>query len=1049
MSDSPLLPDTAKEPRVTDVFVQRPVVALVFSLLLILVGLRAAVELPVLQYPKIESSSLEIRTPYVGASAETVQGFVTEPIERAASSIPGIDYVDSSTTAGMSQVTAWLKLNEDSTDALAELNTRLSQIRFELPAGAEDPFVVVRRADRPQAGWYLDVPLRNGLDRALVTDYLIRNVNPQFAAIPGVQEVTLEGGREPAMRIWLDPERMEAFNVSTQDLTQALTRNNIISTIGSSENAGRKIDLLVDTNLHDPHEFEDLVIREVDGALIRIRDIARVALGAVEPSGSARITQEPAVFVAIWPLPGANEIEIADEMYGLLEEINTTLPDGMAISIGFDITEYMRSALREIFITLGETVLLVGLVVILFMGSIRTALVPLITIPISLLGAMAAMSLMGFSLNLLTVLAIVLSVGLVVDDAIVVVENVGRYMRQGMSRYEAALASSRQLFAPIIAMTLTLAAVYAPIGFLGGLTGVLFKEFAFTLATAVLISGVVALTLSPVMSGYVNNRTEGRFTVQVNRLFSWTQQLYLRLLDVLLTRNGQVIFVALFVALLSVPFFLFSLKELAPREDQGMIRVAITAPPESSLDYTERYMYDVVDAMKALPNSTDMWQVVFGSGAFGGMMFEPFEEREYSVHEMLPMAFVNLSQIEGVTAFPILGSALPTAGRMDVELVVMSSDEANQMLPYAIELVNAATRTGLFMFADTDLRIDLPQARFELKRDRIADLGMDVAEVSRQLGVLLSGNFVNRFNFQGKAYRVIPMVEEFDRVNPTALLKLKIRTPAGDLVPLSTVAQLEETVAPRVLSKFQQNNAFRITGGVLPGMTKEQALSALELAAEEILPAGYTIDYAGESRQLRTEGNTLVGVLGLSLAFVFLALAVQFNSFRDPLVVLLGSAPLAMSGALFFTFVGWTTINIYSQVGFITLVGLIAKNAILVVEYARQMQRKGLDKLAAVKESASSRLRPVLMTTGATVMGHFPLILVSGSGAEARNSIGIVLVAGMFIGTLFTLFILPSVYLWLGERHQPIPQNQGPQNLGPQNLGPQDQEQSAPEGAAA
>ena len=988
---------------------------------------RAAIDIPILQYPQIESSSLVITTPYIGASAETVQGFITEPIERAAASIPGIDYVDSISTAGISVVTVWLKLNEDSTGALAELNTRLSQIRFELPDGAEDPAVIVRRADRPQAGWYLDVPLTPDMDRALVTDYLVRQVNPQFAAIPGVQEVTLEGGREPAMRIWLDPDKLAAFNVSTQDVERALTRNNIIATIGNSENNSRRIDLLLDSNLRDAAQFEELVIAERQGALLRIRDVARVELGGVEPNGTARITQKPAVFIAIWPLPGANEIEIADRMYEVLARINAQLPDGMKVSIGYDVTQYMRNALREIFITLIETVLLVGVVVVAFMGSIRTALVPLVTIPISLLGAVAAMSVMGFSLNLLTVLAIVLSVGLVVDDAIVVVENVARYMREGMSRFDAALASSRQLFAPIIAMTLTLAAVYAPIGFLSGLTGVLFKEFAFTLAVAVLISGFVALTLSPVMSGFVNAEggREARFTRWVNHLFAVTQQAYRRVLDALLARNGQVLFVALFIALLALPFFLFSQSELAPREDQSAIRVVVTSPPEATQDYTERYMYEVVAALKALPESTFMWQVITPSAAFGGMQFADYEERDLSVHEMYPMAFANLSSITGVTARPILSSALPTAGRLDIEVVVTSSDSAEQMLPHAQALVSEALASGQLLFADTDLRIDLPQARFSLDRNRIADLGMDVAEVSRQLAVFLSGNFVNRFDYKGKAYRVIPMVEDLDRSHPQALLDLNIRTPNGDLVPLSALAQLQESVAPRVLGKFQQNNAFRILGGVRPGSTKEAALSAVEDAAEKVLPPGYQVDYAGESRQLRQEGNTLMGVLGVSLAFVFLALAVQFNSFRDPLVVLIGSAPLAISGALLFTYFGWTTINIYSQVGFITLVGLIAKNAILIVEYARQMQQQGLDKLAAIKEASATRLRPVLMTTGATVMGHFPLVLVTGPGAEARNSIGIILVAGMLIGTLFTLFILPSVYLWLAESRQPQPQTSG------------------------
>ena len=1013
----PELTSAATRPRFTDVFVRRPVLAIVLSLALVLIGLRTAVDMPVLQYPEIESSSLVITTPYIGADAKTVQGFVTEPIERAASSIPGIDYVDSTTTAGMSTVTVWLKLNERSTDALAELTTRLSQIRFELPAGAEDPAVRVRRADRPQAGWYLDVPLNEGMDRATVTDYLTRRVNPQLAAIPGVQEVTLEGGRDPAMRVWLDPDRMAAYNVSTQDIERALGRNNVIGTVGSSENGDRRVNLLVDSTLHDADEFARIVIRRNDDAMIRIADVASVELDGIEPSGTARISQQPAVFIAIWPLPGANEIDIADAMYIMLDNINKTLPDGLHIGIGYDVTLYMRDALREIFITLAETVLLVGIVVIVFMGSLRTALVPLITIPISLLGAVAAMSLMGFSLNLLTVLAIVLAVGLVVDDAIVVVENVARYMREGMTRMEAALASSRQLFAPIIAMTLTLSAVYAPIGFLSGLTGVLFKEFAFTLAIAVLISGLLALTLSPIMSAWVV-ADETRFTKLVNRGFAALQRRYQRLLDQLLARNAQVLFVALFVSLLAVPFYFMSGAELAPLEDQGNIRVVITAPPEASLDYTERYMYDVVSAMEDLPGSTFMWQVLFGSGGFGGMQFTDFDARPESVHQMMPQAFHNLSQIHGVTARPILPSALPTAGRFGVELVVMSADPVEMMLPEANKLMQSVMQTGTFMFTDTDLRIDLPQARFELNRERIADLGMDLAEVSRQLSVFLSGNFINRFDLDGKAYRVIPMVKDQDRLNPAQLLQLQLRTPAGELMPLSALAELKTEVGPRVLGKFQQNNAFRIYGGVMPGTTKEQALSTLENAAREQLPAGYSIDYAGESRQLRQEGNTLLGVLGISLALVYFALAVQFNSFRDPLVVLIGSAPLAISGALLFTFVGWTTINIYSQVGFITLVGLIAKNAILIVEFARQLQEQGREKLAAIKVAASTRLRPVLMTTGATVMGHFPLVLVSGAGAEARNSIGIILVAGMLIGTLFTIFILPSVYMVLASRHE-------------------------------
>ena len=1015
-----LLTREARRPKFTDVFVERPIVALVIAFALLLIGLRAALSMPVLQYPRIESSSLEITTPYIGASAETVQGFITDLVERAAATIPGIDYIESTTTPGTSSVTVFLDLNEDSADALAELSTRLGQIRFELPEGAEDPAVEVRRADRPQAGWYLDVVIEDGYSRAELTDYLSRRVTPILASIPGVQRIGLEGGWEPAMRVWLDPERMAAFNVSSTELQRALARNNTIATIGRAENQEQRIELLVNTNLRSVDEFERLVVRNDGGALIRLRDVARIELGSEDAYSAARASQDPTVFISVWPLPGANEIEIADELYVLLEDVNASLPDGIEITVGYDVTQYMRNALREIGITLIETVLLVGLVVVALMGSIRTALVPLVTIPISLLGAVAAMSLMGFSLNLLTVLAIVLSVGLVVDDAIVVVENVARYMREGMTRRQAALASSRQLLTPIIAMTLTLAAVYAPIGFLTGLTGVLFKEFAFTLAVAVLISGIVALTLSPIMSARVcpTGGEEGWLTRLVNAQFSRTSALYRRALDRLLENNGKVITVAVWITALIVPFFLFSQKELAPTEDQSEIMVILNAAPESTLEYTTDHMYDVVDAMLGLPGAEFMWQVLLPSGGFSGMIFSDYAERALSVHEMLPMAFGATANVVGLEAFPILPSALPTAGNFDVELVVVSGDEPIDMLPHARALVDAAMATGMFLYADTDLRIDLPQGRLLLDRDRAADLGLDLTEVSQQLAVFLSTNFVNRFDLDGRAYRVIPALDDADRPDPQSLLDLRLRTPNGDLVPVSAIATLERDVGPRVLSKFQQSNAFRVTGAVVPGITKGQGLEALEQAAARILPVGYTLDYAGESRQLRKEGNTLVGVLGISLAFVFLCLAVQFNSFRDPLVVLLGSVPLALSGAMLFTFLGWTTINIYSQVGFITLVGLVSKNAILIVEFARQLQAEGADKLRAIKEASETRLRPVLMTTGATVMGHFPLVLVVGPGAEARNSIGIILVAGMLVGTLFTLFVLPSIYLVLASEHR-------------------------------
>jgi multidrug efflux pump len=1007
------------KPNFFDIFVERPAIPVVISLALILLGLRAAVEMPVLEFPEIESSSLVITTPYVGASADTVKGFVTEPIERAAATVPGVDYIDSTTTAGVSTVTAWLNLNEPSNLALAELNTRLGQIRFELPAGAEDPIITVNRADAVNAIFYLDVVME-GRSRSETADYMIRNVVPILSSIPDVQRVRIAGGRDPAMRIWLDPSRLNYLSVSAEQIRLALMANNVIAPIGRIENQQQRIDLQTSATLKTQEDFEQLVIVNIDGAIVRLGEVARIELGEVEGSQIARLSQRDNLFLAVYGLPGANEIEIGNELYTVLDEVNATLPDGMHIDIGFDGTVYMRDAIREIFITLAETVLLVGIVVLLFMGSLRSALVPLITIPISLLGAMALMMAMGFSFNLLTILAIVLSVGLVVDDAIVVVENVSRLMREGMSRRQAALTSSRQLLTPIIGMSITLAAVYVPIGFLSGLTGVLIKEFAFTLAVAVLISGMIALTLSPIMSAYASpaQGQEGAMTRWVNARFSSLQRRYEVFLSHSLGWTPQLLGFALVFSLLSVPFLLMSQQELAPIEDQNEIFVISTPPPEASLEYTHEHMFDVVDVMSNLPSATYMWQIVNPAVAIGGQQFVDPSERDFTTLDMMSETFGRLSKVPGLQAFPNSSPSLPSAGQYSVELVVTAAASAEEMQPYAEKLLAAAYASNLFLFADTNLKIDFPQAHFELNRDRIADVGLTVSGVSQQLSTYLSGNYVNRFDLDGKAYRVIPMLEGSDRLDIYALQDLKIQTPAGELVPFSSLATLVEKVGPRVLTKFQQRNSFTLFAGMIPAYTKEQGLSAIEAAAEEILPSGYIVDYAGESRQIRQEGNTLFGALGMSLAFVFLVLVVLFNRFRDPLVVLLGSVPLALAGALMFTFLGWTTLNIYSQIGLITLIGLVTKNGILIVEFANHLQRQGLTKFDAILQGASVRLRPVLMTTGATVIGHFPLVLVSGAGAEARNSIGIILVAGMLLGTFFTLVVLPSMYLALASKHE-------------------------------
>ncbi|WP_076420469.1 efflux RND transporter permease subunit [Colwellia sp. UCD-KL20] len=1002
---------------IMDMFVRKPVLSIVLSLVICLSGIWAAFDIPVIQFPQMESSSLVINTYYTGASAKVVKGFITDPIERVSSTIPGVDYVDSATTAGSSTVTVHLNLNEDSTKALAEINTKLSQIRFELPEGAQDPIVSVVRADRAFAAFYLNVNSDKN-NPSMLSDYLTRQVLPTLTSIDGVQKVELEGGRKPAMRVNLNPERIAAYKLSSVDIFTALRANNTIATLGYSQNDRQQIDIVTNSQLSSVKEFENLVVTKINGEVIYLKDIAHVSLGAEEANVTARINNTNTLYISVWPLPGANEISIGDALYQSVEEINKTLPDGIDIEFAYDGTLYMRDSLKEIIITLFETITIVGLVVLALMGSFRSALVPLITIPISILGAIWTMSLMGFSLNLLTVLAIVLSVGLVVDDAIVVVENVARYMRDGKTRTEAALQSSRQLLVPIISMTLTLAAVYAPIGFLSGLTGMLFKEFAFTLAIAVLFSGIVAVTLSPIMSAHISpsDGKEGSMTKYVNAIFFRIQRAYAKLLDFVFTIKTQIVLVAVIVAMLTVPFYLYSAKELAPIEDQSMVVVIIQSPPESSMAYNIEHTTKMVDKLLTIPNSEAIWQVVFKSGGFGGLNFVKPDERKESAEELVPMVYMSLVGNSGLDSLPILPPSLPTAGQFDVELVIKSPDPYETMKGYTDKLVEVAFASGQFLFADTDLKIDLPQMELSIDRQKIADLGLSFAEINQQLSVFLSSNYVNRFDSNGKAYQVIPMVNNKVRANPEDILSLTIKTPNNSLVTVSSFAKIKWLIGPRQLTTFNQQNSIKIFGGVLPGISKEAALATLEKAAADILPRSYRLDYAGESRQIRSEGSTLMSVLAVSSIIVFFILAIQFNSFRDPLVVLLGCVPLALSGALLLPFIELTTINIYSQIGLITLVGLIAKNGILIVEFANHVQEQGKTKLEAVTEAAITRLRPIMMTTAATVFGHLPLVFVTGAGAEARNSIGIILVAGMLIGTVFTLFILPVFYLWFAEK---------------------------------
>ena len=1003
----------------TDIFIKHPVLAVVVNLVIILAGWRALTALPVQQYPQIESSSVIITTVYYGASAETVRGFLSTPIERVVSAISGVDYVESTSRAGVSTVTVHLKLNHNSTAALAEVTARLQQVRSELPAEAEPPVIELQRADRPYASFYLSFASSERTVPA-VTDWLLRTLQPQLSTLAGVQRVTIEGGRQIAMRIWIDPDRLAAFNLSPGDVQGALRRNNYLAAVGRTKGNAVQINLLANTDLRSATEFEELIVADRGGAIVRLKDIARVERGAEEADMIAKYNATEGVYLGIWPVPGANEIEVQHRLRDEMERIRPTLPPDIDMQLVWDGTMFMRSALTEITKTLSETILIVAIVVFLFMGSVRTALVPLVAMPVSLVGAAIFMFAFGFSLNLLTLLAIVLSVGLVVDDAIVVVENVERHVRLGKSRIDAALIGARELLGPIIAMTITLAAVYTPIGFQGGLTGSLFLEFAITLAVAVVLSGVVAITLSPVMSSrFVHPQgKEGWLTGFVNRRFEEVRRVYARLLDGALTMRWGIVAAALLIMVMAWPLYLFSRQELAPVEDQSHISLFFEAAPDSTLAASNREHLRVVEAITSLPETRFTWSLTTSWGGFGGLVAKDWKERTRSTEEMYGEVFGRVSQVPGLRVFPRLDPPLPTPGQYDVELLLQSDLPINRLLETTGAVLNAGWQSGMFLYVDTDLKIDLPEARVVLDRERLADLGLDLAGVGRELGTMLGGAYVNRFNYFDRSYKVIPQLGDEDRATVGPLLDLKIKTPSGQLVPVSTFTHIETNTAPRTLNRFQQRNAVRIFGGVKPGITKEQGLRVLEEAAAKVSNPSVVLDYAGESRQIRQEGAALTVTLGFALVLIYLVLSAQFQSFRDPLIVLLGSVPLAISGALVFSFLDLTTINIYSQVGLITLVGLIAKNGILIVEFANKLQASGLSRISAVREAALTRLRPVLMTSAATVFGHLPLVLATGPGAAARNSIGMVLVTGMTVGTLFTLFVVPVFYSLIAAQHQ-------------------------------
>lgn len=1007
--------------RFTDIFIKRPVLAIVVNLVILIAGLQAVRSLSVRQYPRSDIAVVKVMTVYVGANADLVRGFITTPLERVIASADGIDYIESSSAQGLSTITVHLKLNYDTNAALTQIQAKVAQVRNDLPPEAEAPVIELETADNQFAALYLGFSSTD-LDQNQITDYLMRVVQPRLSAVAGVQRADILGNRTFAMRIWLKPESMAALGISPSDVRDALARNNYLSALGKTKGSMVSVNLVANTDLRTPEEFRQLVVKEKDGVIVRLGEVADVVLGAENYDEDVRFNGQQATFMGVWVLPTANSLEVIRNVRKTIPQIQAQLPAGIEVGIPYDSTEYIQDAIDEVLTTLTETLLIVIAVIFLFLGSFRAVLVPVVAIPISLIGTVFLMLAAGFTINLLTLLAIVLSVGLVVDDAIVMVENVQRHIREGKSAIDSAIHAARELVTPIIAITITLAAVYAPVGLQGGLTGSLFREFAFTLAGAVMVSGVVALTLSPMMGSRLLRPGDDRrgFAGWVNRRFDTLRNRYMRTLSGTLRFRPVVYVLWVIVALLMVPFYMFSQRELAPAEDQGVVFSILQASPNATIDQTMMFAEQVHDVYRSFPETAGIFQITMPAGGFGGMVTKPWSERTKTTQDLLMEVAAPLSQIPGIRAIPLTPPPLPGGGQFPVDLVIGTAAEPERLSEIANQLVAKAFTSGVFIFADSDLKFDQPQAEVVFDREKLRSQGVDLARAGQDLSTLMGGDYVNRFSIQGRSYKVIPQVKRAQRLTPDQLSGIYVTGSADRLVPLETFARLRTTVEPRELKKFQQLNAVRIQGVIPPGISLDQALGVLEDEARSILPEGFTIDYAGESRQLRTEGGKFLGTFLLSAVLIYLVLAAQFESFRDPFIILAGSAPLAIAGALLFSFLGVTSLNIYSQVGLITLVGLVAKNGILIVEFANHLQEAGKDKLAAVIEAAGTRLRPVLMTSAATVVGHFPLVLATGPGAGARNSIGVMLVSGMIVGTAFTLFVVPSIYMLVARKRTSV-----------------------------
>lgn len=1001
----------------TDPFIRRPVLATVVSLLIILLGIQAFSKLVIRQYPQMENALITVTTAYPGANAETIQGYITQPLQQSLASAEGIDYMTSSSQQNFSTISIYARIGADTDRLFTELLAKANEVKNQLPQDAEDPVLSKEAADA-SALMYVSF-YSDQLSNPQITDYLSRVIQPKLATLPGMAEAEILGNQVFAMRLWLDPVKMAAYGIAATDVTNAVQRYNFLAAAGEVKGQYVVTSINATTDLKSAEAFGAIPVKTDGDSRVLVRDIARVEMGAANYDSISSFDGIPSVYIAIKGTPSANPLDVIKHVRAALPELEAQLPPSLKVSIAYDATEFIRASIDEVVKTLAEAVLIVIVVVFLFLGAFRSVLIPVITIPLSMIGVLFFMQLMGYSINLLTLLAMVLAIGLVVDDAIVVVENIHRHIEEGKTPFDAAIEGAREIAVPVISMTITLAAVYAPIGFLEGLTGALFKEFALTLAGAVIISGVVALTLSPMMCSKLLRHEENPSGLahKLDLIFDSLKRHYQKALHGTLNTRPVVLMFAVIVLCLIPVLLMFSKSELAPEEDQGIVFLFANAPQPTNLDYMNAYTDQFVKIFKEFPEYYSSFQINGFNGVqsgIGGFLLKPWDERERTQMELLPIVQGRLNDIPGLQIFGFNLPSLPGTGEgLPFQFVINTPNDYESLLQVAERVKQKAMESGKFAFLNVDLAFDKPEVVVDIDREKAAQMGVSMQDLGATLAILLGEGEINRFTIDGRSYKVIAQVERAYRDNPGWLSNYYVKSESGQMVPLGTLIKVSDRARPTKLNQFQQLNAAIIEG--VPIVSMGEAVETVAQIAREEAPRGYTFDYAGASRQYIQEGSALYATFGLALAIIFLVLAAQFESFRDPLVILV-TVPLSICGALIPIFLGFSSMNIYTQVGLVTLIGLISKHGILIVEFANQLRRdKGLSIREAIEEAASIRLRPVLMTTAAMVFGMVPLILATGAGAVSRFDIGLVIATGMSIGTLFTLFVLPCVYTLLAS----------------------------------